>query len=179
MAGATLEFRFTDEELRRATRQLRDRLARIRFRPLLTAIGNELVTSVSRRFETATAPDGSRWPQSLRVRREGGQTLVKTARLRDSISRAGPQVTARSVEVGTNVEYADIHQFGATIPPHTIRARRARALRIPGIGCRRQVRHPGGLIPARPFLGLSAQDETIIQDMTEDWLRNKIAGMRR
>lgn len=147
MAGATLEFTFKDEEVQAMARRFREQLARVRFRPLLAAIGNELVTSVSRRFETGTAPDGSRWPESLRARLTGGQTLIKSGRLRDSIAETGPQLTARSVEVGTNVVYAAIHQFGGTIP-------------------------------ARPYLGLSDTDERVIQDLTEDWLRKKMAKMR-
>lgn len=174
----TLEFRFRDEELQAMARAMRERLSRIRFQPLLTAIGNELVTSVSRRFETGTAPDGSRWPESLRVKHKGGQTLIKSGRLRDSIAGNGPQVTARSVEIGTNLEYAAIHQFGGNIPPHVIRARRAKALRIPGVGFRKSVNHPGSSMPARPYLGLSDTDEKVIQDLTERWLRNKIAQMR-
>ena len=166
MAGATLEFRFQDEEVRAMARRFREQLARVRFKPLLTSIGNELITSVSRRFETGTAPDGSRWPESLRARLTGGQTLIKSGRLRDSIAETGPQLTARSVEVGTNVVYAAIHQFGGIIPPHIIRARRARALRIPGIGFRRH--HPGPAVsgPFRyrrarhpgPHRGLAAQE---------------------
>ena len=178
MAGATLEFTFKDEEVQAMARRFREQLTRVRFRPLLAAIGNELVTSVSRRFETGTAPDGSRWPESLRARLTGGQTLIRTGRLRDSIAETGPQLTARSVEVGTNVVYAAIHQFGGIIPPHIIRARRARALSIPGIGFRRAVHHPGGTIPARPYLGLSDTDERVIQDLTEDWLRKTMAKMR-
>lgn len=117
MAGATLEFTFKNEEVQAMARRFREQLARVRFRPLLAAIGNELVTSVSHRFETGTAPDGSRWPESLRARLTGGQTLIKSGRLRDSIAETGPQLTARSVEVGTNVVYAAIHQFGGIIPP--------------------------------------------------------------
>ena len=122
MAGATLEFSFKDEEVQAMARRFRKQLARVRFRPLLAAIGNELVTSVSRRFETGTAPDGSRWPESLRARLTGGQTLIKSGRLRDSIAETGPQLTARSVEVGTNVVYAAIHQFGGIIGPSIIPA---------------------------------------------------------
>ena len=172
MAGATLEFTFKDKEVQAMARRFREQLARVRFRPLLAAIGNELVTSVSRRFETGTAPDGSRWPESLRVKMTGGLTLVENHRLWDSISDTGAQVSSRSVEIGTNVEYAAIHQFGGAI-----RARRAKALRVPGIGFRRAVHHPGGTIPARPYLGLSDTDERVIQDLTEDWLRKKMAKM--
>ena len=78
----------------------------------------------------------------------------------------------------TNLEYATIHQFGGNIPPHVIRARRAKALRIPGIGFRKSVQHPGSSMPARPYLGLSDMDEKVILDLTERWLRNRIAQMR-
>ncbi|BEQ14500.1 phage virion morphogenesis protein [Desulfoferula mesophila] len=74
---------------------------------------------------------------------------VQTGRLRASIlpliTRDTPdRVTA---EVGTNVEYARIHELGGTIKPN-----RAEWLRfnIPGVGWRsaKEVR-----IPARPFMG--------------------------
>lgn len=173
--AASLEIKINDRALQRLVERARQVLGRRpSFRPLLNAIGLEMVTSTARRFETGTAPDGSRWARSITALREGRQTLIKTARLRDSITY---NATSTDVEVGTNVEYAGIHQGGATIPPHTIRARRARALAIPGIGFRRSVKHPGGTIHARPFLGLSAQDETIIHNLTEDWMRKITARL--
>ena len=81
------------------------------------------------------------------------------------------------MEIGTNVAYAGVHQDGARTRPHTIAARRARALAIPGIGYRRKVNHPGSTIPARPFLGVSAQDQTIIHNLTEDWMRKITARL--
>ena len=166
MAGATLEFTFKDEEVRAMARRFRERLARVRFKPLLTSIGNEMVTSVSRRFETGTAPDGSRWPESLRARLTGGQTLIKSGRLRDSIAETGPQLTARSVEVGTNVVYAAIHQFGGIIPAgacpahprHRLPPGRPSSRRhhpgpaVSGPFRYRRARHPG------PHRGLAAQE---------------------
>lgn len=173
--GATLELKIDERELKKLVERARQVLGRRpSFKPLLSAIGLEMVTSTGRRFETGTAPDGSRWPRSLAALQEGRQTLIKTGRLRDSITY---NATSTDVEVGTNVEYAPPHQFGATIPPHTIRARRARALRIPGIGFRRSVKHPGSTVPARPFLGLSTQDETIIHNITEDWMRKITARL--
>ena len=136
-------------------RRFREQLARVRFRPLLAAIGNEMVTSVSRRFETGTAPDGSRWPESLRARLTGGQTLMAACGFhrRDRAAAHCPQCGSG-------------HQRGLYVhppvrrhhPPHIIRARRARALEASGIGFRRAVHHPGGTIPARPYLGLSDAD---------------------
>ena len=173
--GATLELKIDERELKKLVERARQVLGRRpSFRPLLTAIGQEMVTSTQRRFETGTAPDGSRWVRSLAALREGRQTLIKTARLRDSNTY---NVTSTDVEVGTNVEYAGVHQDGAQTRPHTIAARRARALAIPGIGYRRKVNHPGSTIPARPFLGVSRQDETIIHNLTEDWMRKITARL--
>ena len=127
--------------------------------PILDIIGQSLVTSTIDRFERERSPEGAPWKKSARARREGGQTLTDTARLRGSIThRVGPDF----VEVGTNVVYAAIHQFGGQTPPRTIRPKRAKALKF-SIGGRtvfaKSVRHPGSRIPARPFLGLSSQDE--------------------
>lgn len=173
--GASLELKIDSRELQRLVERARQVLGRRpSFRPLLTAIGQEMVTSTARRFETSTAPDGTRWKPSLAALQEGRQTLIKTARLRDSNTY---NVSSTDVEVGTNVEYAGVHQDGAQTRPHTIAARRARALAIPGIGYRRKVNHPGSTIPARPFLGVSRQDETVIHNLTEDWMRKITARL--
>src|SRR5690606_18275189 len=75
-------------------------------------VGAALSTSTQLRFERGQAPGGTPWPPSLRARLEGGQTLVKSGRLRDSITyEAGPA----AVRVGTNTLYAATHQQGATI----------------------------------------------------------------
>jgi len=173
--AASLEIKINDRALQRLVERARQVLGRRpSFKPLLNAIGLEMVTSTQRRFETGIAPDGTRWARSLAALRESRQTLIKTARLRDSITY---NATSADVEVGTNVEYAGVHQTGARTRPHTIAARRARALAIPGIGYRRRVNHPGSTIPARPFLGVSAQDQTIIHNLTEDWMRKITARL--
>ena len=77
----------------------------------LDQIGRYLVASTQRRFERGRAPDGSPWLQSARALAEDRQTLTDTGRLRGSIAHT---VTdgGRAVEVGSNVIYAAIHQFG-------------------------------------------------------------------
>ena len=90
--------------------------------------------------------------------KDGPTTLeglrVITNRLRKSLwsTRAIVKGTSVISSIGTNVRYARIHEEGGTVPPHTIRARRARALRF-SIGgktiFRRSVKHPGSKIPAR------------------------------
>ena len=113
--------------------------------PAMDEIGSMLVASVLRRFETETAPSDKPWKPSRRAREKGGQTLTDTGRLRDSIThRHGSDF----VEVGTNVIYSAIHQFGG-------RAGRGHA----------------ATIPARPFIGLDAGDEAEIVEIITDHLR--------
>jgi phage virion morphogenesis protein len=141
-----------------------ERMFRINFTALHKEIGEHLVSSTQERFRTSTAPDGTRWPESIRAREEGGRTLRDTSRLRNSID-----CVARPdrVVVGTNVVYARIHQFGGEI-----RARRAKYLRF-RIGRRwalkRTVR-----IPARPFLGISDEDRTAIDKIIRNHLEERL-----
>lgn len=129
--------------------------------PLMERIGAVLETSTIERFDSETAPDGSRWKPSFRARATGGKTLTDSARLKQSITHnAGP----RRVEVGTNVRYAGVHQRGATI-----RAKNGGRLKfkLPGIGfvSPRQV-----VIPKREFLGLSADDREEIEAQAVDYV---------
>lgn len=80
--------------------------------PALDAIGAAMVTSTQVRFERETGPDGQKWRPSKRAQKQGGQTLQDSRRLFQSITH---RATAGEVEIGTNVIYAAIHQFGGTI----------------------------------------------------------------
>ena len=143
------------------------RLAKIAARaehtqPLMDNIGQALVTNTRLRFEDGISPDGVPWKPSIRARESGGKTLLDTGRLADSVTH---NASNRSVEVGTNVIYGAAHQFGATI--------RAKG------GGRLKFRLPGGLgfrsveeviLPARPFLGISADDREDIDALADDFL---------
>jgi len=112
--------------------------------PAMDEIGSMLITSTLDRFEKGRAPDGTAWEPSRRAIEEDGQTLIDSGRLRASItSKAG----RREVEVGTNVIYAAIHQLGGN-------AGRGRKTRL----------------PARPYLGLSSDDEKEIDAILGDYL---------
>ena len=77
--------------------------------PVMQTIGEIIVEQTDTAFETGVAPDGKAWPASGRALATGGQTLIDTAVLRNSIT---VQATENQVEVGTNVLYAAIHQLG-------------------------------------------------------------------
>lgn len=136
--------------------------------PLMEGIGLTLESATIDRFDTETAPDGSKWKPSLRAKTEGGKTLTDTSQLRSSVTS---EADATSVAVGTNKIYAGAHQFGATI-----RAKSAKGLRFAlpgGLGFRRVMQVE---LPARPFLGLSAEDETEILAQIEDYARDAAPG---
>lgn len=161
MSGATLTLRYEDADLQRVAKRLQRALAKADFRPLLQLIAGALRESAILRFHQGKAPDGSHWKNSRRALETGGQTLILEGHLRDSITS---NVTSRRLEVGTNKEYAAIHQFGGIIRP-----KKGWALAVPGVGFRASV-----TMPARPYLGISADDEAEIRDMTEAWLRKLV-----
>lgn len=73
-------------------------------------IAEILFTNNLLRFDKEVDPDGTKWKKSLRAILEGGQTLQDTRRLRNSIeTEASPIMVA----IGTNVEYASVHQNGS------------------------------------------------------------------
>lgn len=101
--------------------------------------------STRRRFRTEIGPDGKKWKASLRVQLRGGKTLTKGAHLSGSVSS---NYSRDYAEWGVNRIYAAIHQFGG-------RAGRK-------VGKAGPLR--GVIIPARPYLGLSNEDQGGILD---------------
>ncbi len=132
-------------------------------RGMFERIGASLVTSTQRRFEQGEGPDGSPWPPSIRALVEGGKTLIDSARLMSSITH---RASDAGVEVGTNVLYAAVQQFGATIT-----AKSAKALRFKVAG--RWATKQQVTIPPRPFIGLDQDDEREIVAIAQDWLRGE------
>lgn len=132
--------------------------------PVMSAIGTGLVSSTHRRFVSQTSPEGAAWAAlhpDYRAIKRNRRILTERGRLRDSInSQAGQDWT----RVGTNVIYAAVHQFGATITPksasHLI-------FRMAG-----GLAHASSVtIPARPYLGISDEDEEMIADTVLIFLR--------
>lgn len=152
MSGVRIRVDVDDAAVRAALKNLKDNPLRRRD---WDRIGQSLVTGVIDRFERGVGPDGQRWPESRRARVQGGQTLVDTSRLRDSITH---RASDDGVEVGTNVVYAAIHQFGGRIEP---KAKPKLVFRLADGGWAR-VDHVD--MPARPFLGVDHHDRGAIED---------------
>jgi len=130
-------------------------------------MGEVLLRNTQRRFRREVSPDGKRWPAlspvTLAARRNKRGILRDTGELFGSIHM---QADNRQAEVG--------HQHGATIRP-----KRARALRIPGVGGK------GGdlfirkaVIPPRPYLGIGAEDAADVLEAVEGWLEQRITKSR-
>lgn len=145
---------------------------------LMGDISHYLEQTTIERFDTETAPDGSKWTPSQRAKEEGGKTLTDSAVLRQS-QRA--IADADSVEVGSNIEYARVHNEGfdgtvkVGVHVRTVRQIFGRPL-------------PGGLsfkvgpfdremkMPQRQFLGLSSEDEEEILALTDDHFGGGLEG---
>jgi phage gpG-like protein len=170
MPGITL--RKTRDEV---TGHLKGQEQRLRnLRPVMRVVGEIVTTSIRKNFAVGGRP--KRWKPSARARREGGQTLVDTARLKNSIHPG--RITARSVRVGTDVVYAAAHHFGFTgtvrIPAHrrVITQAFGKRLATPRVV---QVRaHTARrTIPAREFMLLQPEDETEIQATVLDYVQGR------
>ncbi|MEK0082867.1 phage virion morphogenesis protein [Benzoatithermus flavus] len=160
MSGAGFEIRVEDAEVRAALGRLLELGQDLG--PVMDEIGRTLVKNTQLRFEDQRGPDGSAWLPSLRARLQGGQTLKDTGRLVASITHVA---TGDRVEIGTNVLYAALHQFGGTI-----RAKQAPYLRF-RLADGTPIAVKEVTIPARPFLGLGDDDREDILAIVAHQLR--------
>lgn len=196
MAGVTAEIRVVDNVspmLRGAIRAMADR------KPALRTAGAYMYRETVRQFQTEGARSGDNWPplrrSTIRRRRKKSAAILQdTGRLRRSVvSRGGPDsiydLSDTKLRIGTNLEYALIHQMGGTIDRVSragkVRIRRTR--RGPRFakssfkGNARTVRYSGGKaftihIPARPFLVVTKGDE---QQIGGIFLRHAIRGFNQ
>lgn len=124
----------------------------------MAAAGEAIRTSVLERFDTGKDPEGRAWKKSIRAQQDGGKTLSASRDLATSIH---VESSVKGVEVGTNKEYAAIHQFGGTI-----RAKGDGLLRFK-IGDQ-WISKKSIKMPARPYLGINEEDIREITHIIED-----------
>lgn len=159
-------------------------------RPAMQDVGEYLLVTTRKRFETGTAPDGSRWAPNSQATmlaylgsrsgvwdQKGNRVGTKKGYLRQDGRLGAKGVTtimskkpligeslalsttinyrasADAVEIGSPMEYAAMQQFG---------------------GGKGKFKHLWGDIPARPFLGLSGDDEEAVVSIVSDYLRSLI-----
>lgn len=149
--------------------------------PMFQDMGEYQVQSTQQNFRDSKAPDGSKWlPNSETTymsilgsqhenkdgtlnkkginRVQSKKPLVGRGLLRDQNHY---QISGDLLLVGSNLEYAAVQQFGATIKPKN---KKTLSWKIGGVS----VFAKKVVIPARPYLGISVQDETELQNIAGD-----------
>lgn len=132
--------------------------------PVMQDIGEYLITSTKERFPTGKAPDGSAWaPKSATTLAAYGARKSNRVDARPLFGPTGLlsqqifyESDATSVTWGSNRIYAAVMQFGAAKGAFGKTSRGASI--------------PWGTIPARPFIGVSAEDETQLVDIVSKYL---------
>jgi phage virion morphogenesis protein len=137
----------TDQVLR----ALNDALSRSEnLEPAYKSIGEALVASTQRRFQDRQDPEGHAWAALSSVTRERkGHNRQLEGESKQLARQIHYNASSDGVEVGSTMEYAAMMHFG---------------------GKKSEFPHLWGDIPARPFLGLSADDADEIIDILQDFL---------
>lgn len=130
MANITINIEELQEKLSKASAALADKT------PLLRRIANTLQNVTEESFDKQASPFGEKWKDnapSTKAKKRGNKVLIKSGLLSQSFTQ---KVTGSSAQVGTNKEYAAIHQFGG-------KAGRGKKVNI----------------PARPFMPIKQNGE--------------------
>lgn len=132
--------------------------------PVMDQIGEYLVMSTKVRFPTGKGPGGVAWapksPTTMAAYRARKSNRIDPRPLFGPSGMLSSQIFHEAgpnqLEVGSNLIYAAVQQFGA------------------GKGQFGNMTNgspiPWGNIPARPFLGISTEDETNILELIADFL---------
>lgn len=130
---------------------------------LMHNIGSVLEYNTKQRINTGIGTDDKPWQKSWRAIFQGGTTLRDTSRLYNSIKYTVLDGGKRVV-IGTNVFYAPVLHFGATI-----RAKTGKYLKFKTtMGGWAQIQSV--IIPPRPFLGMSVDDSQEVLFEIEEYL---------
>ncbi|AMW78883.1 virion morphogenesis protein [Acinetobacter sp. TGL-Y2] len=130
---------------------------------LMHNIGSVLEHNTKQRINTGIGTDDRPWQKSWRAKMQGGTTLRDTSRLYNSIKYTVLDGGKRVV-VSTNVFYAPVLHFGATI-----RAKTGKYLKFKTtMGGWAQIQSV--IIPPRPFLGMSVDDSQEVLFEIEEYL---------
>lgn len=146
MSGVLINVHIDDKEVRTLLTGIQSRLGNLK--PAMKIIGEIVLRSVKNNFRQGGRPE--KWkalsPATLKKKR-ANTPLIDTKRLMNSLTY---KAHADRVEVGTNVIYGAIHQFGGP-------AGRGRKVNI----------------PARPYLMVQDEDWINIKETLTDYLIRK------
>jgi phage gpG-like protein len=145
-----------------------------------------LVSAAKECFDQARAPDGSPW---LPLKSPRSNSRGKDAPLRDngllmgSVTGSGAghveSLTPTELTVGTNLDYAGVHQFGHTFQrPERQRPYPLKPWVFPGPGgglvFTRRIKAYSFTVPARPFLGFSESTTEKINRVFQEFIARKL-----
>ena len=205
---ANLNFRVDDERVLKALKRV-ESLGRS-FKKPLTQAGLYILGETDKRFQEERSPSGAKWKRladsTKKRRRKGkkkryGERILKdSGTLRNSMSSRKQgnifRVSQHFVEVGTNVPYANVHQFGfsGTVNVkaghikvvHRLNKRKTDFLKQkghPNLLVFAKKRHKNVIervfkrkaysyqqnIPARPFLGINEKNLQQIHKIFLEW----------
>lgn len=159
MAGAMLDVTVDLSQVGKALEELHRRLGDLT--TPFNDIAEYLHQSTDDRFKQKVAPDGSPWAPLSAVtlaRKKGTGILREKGTLQDTLRH---QVTSTELAFGTDRPYGAVHQFGQK--KGASGSSKGRAI-------------PWGDIPARPYLGLSSDDETEVVHIIHDYLSLPVTG---
>lgn len=168
MTGVRAEISIEDAAVRAAFAELQRVM--VDTTPIMAAIGTGLVSSTHTRFERAQDPDGNAWAplNAAYAATKRGPGILREAGMRGGLMGSVTHSAGRDrVEVGSNKVYAAIHQLGGTITPRSA----SHLVFEMGGG---PVFARSVTIPARPFIGVSAEDEAMMLDVIEGTLGRAI-----
>jgi phage gpG-like protein len=157
---------------------------------LYDAIGDAMVASTQLRFRGQHDPLGNPWKPSKRALKQHGKTLIESGHLLASITHN--VLPGKGVEWGSALTYSGIHQTGGDITIHPRSQRIYRHIRGNTLEPRFVKKSKSNFatwatisrsytihIPARPYLGVSPDDERTIQQLAVTHLQAEIVDGRR
>ncbi len=127
--------------------------------PVFRDIANSMLDSTKQRFGKGVAPDGTKWAKNsaVTIKKKGSnRPLIDSKDLANTISIASND---KEAEIYSSKIYAGVQQFGAKKGQYTKPGKRTT---------------PWGDIPARPFLGISTEDENKITTMLRIHLEDSL-----
>ncbi len=190
MVGVSVQVELNEQEKRDQLRELVERMENPA--GFYKNVGAHMIRSTHINFERETAPSGIPWqklmPKTIARRKKRGRAALKILRetgvLKGSISA---RASREQVAVGTPVVYAAIHQLGGKIekPERHAVIYRHKDEKTGKVGNRFRTKKDANLktkvtipahtinIPARPFLGISKDDESEIINIAQNWLHSE------
>ena len=142
--------------------------------PVRRDFAGRMEASVEDNFRAGGRP--TRWKPSIRAERKGGKTLIKTARLKNSITS---RVRGEYIIIGSNVSYAKAHQKGVDAQvTQRVRAHRRKPKNRRAHLVKAHTRRMHLRIPARPFLAVQPADKRYLLRIVKQHLNRVVRGQR-